>query len=225
MRQAIKSAVSKTLRMRDSHRLRRRFPFMKSAKYELPSIQADLRDAYSEYVASVSTADMAVSLPAVAFLTFLCRNLCPKRVLDLGSGFSSYALRIYAATSGDAVTICSVDDSPEWLDKTREFLRARDVNTERFLLWEDFSKHASGDWDLIFHDLGSMDTRRDTLDFVLQRCHQRSAAVLDDMHKPDYADYVRDRLKKYRCRIFDSRAFTLDELGRFSTLVTDIEPR
>jgi hypothetical protein len=52
-----------------------------------------------------------------------------KRLLDLGSGFSSYVLRAYAAGVPGAVG-WSVDDDPAWLEKTRAFLVSEGLSTE-----------------------------------------------------------------------------------------------
>jgi hypothetical protein len=64
---------------------------------------------------------MSVSVELAVFLDVLCRLIEPDRILDLGSGFSSFVLRRHLASRDVGVhsVIWSIDDSPEWLEQTR----------------------------------------------------------------------------------------------------------
>ena len=70
----------------------------------------------------------------------ICQVLAPARVLDLGSGFSSLALRHYAASAAHAVRVVSVDDDPRWLDTTRDYLEAHGHSEGELRLWSDSVK-------------------------------------------------------------------------------------
>ena len=111
--------------------------------------QTQLRPLYEEYVTSVSTADMAVSLPIASLCLALCRIEHPKRILDLGSGFSSFIFRMHATELGGC-EVYSADDSAEWLHKTRDYLITKQMPATNLYEWplpKDTDK-----FDFIFHD-------------------------------------------------------------------------
>ena len=70
----------------------------------------------------------------------ICRAPTPTRVLDLGSGFSSLALRHYAASAGHAVSVVSVDDNPRWLDTTRDYLEEHGYSAGELRPWSEFAE-------------------------------------------------------------------------------------
>ena len=91
------------------------------------------------------------------------------------------------------------------------------------ILWDQFKKkYSSYHFDFIFHDLGSMDLRKSSLNLVLKLGEKGGIILLDDMHKAAYAKYVQDCLSRYSCCYFDLQAYTLDEFGRYSGLVSDV---
>ena len=81
----------------DPIRLRRRFPELANYENQSRELTDKLRPAYEEYVASISTPDSAISLEIAALALILCRMRRPRRILDLGSGFSSWVFRYYQA--------------------------------------------------------------------------------------------------------------------------------
>lgn len=199
-----------------------RFPFLRNSGQKFREITIAIRPKYEQYVKEVSTPDMAVSLRTAVFLWVLCEGLKPKRILDLGSGFSSFILRFYAASKND-VAVWSVDNSTEWLYRTQASLVSHNLSTARLMLWDQFERDSSGRFDFIFHDLGNMDLRRRSLHLVLKLGEEGYGIVLlDDMHKNSYSEYVRDSLSHYSCRYFDLTPYTLDEFGRYCGLVSDI---
>jgi len=198
-------------------RLEARFPFL--ADYPKVAGEADawLRSHYQEYVQSISKAAHALSLPTAVFLRVLCRGMRPGAVLDLGSGFSSFVLRSYDDGGGARVT--SVDDSETWLARTAQFLESRGVPTDQLLSLEEFRSAPPARYDLIFHDLGSMATRRKILPLVLEIAGASGAVVVfDDLHKPSYHEEVRRRLKELGCHTFDLSSYTSDDYGRYAWL-------
>src|SRR5581483_11179383 len=94
---------------RDAARLRRRFPFLGSYAEASAPVAKRLAPAYADYIARVSPDPIAVALPLATFLGVLCEQLRPQRILDLGSGFSSYVFRASAAPE-----VWSLDQSPAW---------------------------------------------------------------------------------------------------------------
>ena len=91
----------------------------------------DLKPQYNNYIKTVSK--NAVSYQYISTAIQLC---CPYyRVVDLGSGFTSFVLRAYRKELN--LDICSVDTSRAWLEKTKEFCAQNDVDTDGFMLWSD----------------------------------------------------------------------------------------
>jgi len=200
--------------------LEQRFPFLRNRQI-FSEVEARIRPAYERYVEEVSSPDMALSLQASVFLAAFCEGFAPKRILDLGSGFSSFVFRSYAA-SRNGVFVWSVDDSLDWLEQTRAYLASYNLSTERLVLWNSLETHSLDGIDLVCHDLGRMALRKSSLNLVL-KLGRRGVVFFDDMHKPLYASHVREYLSSCSCRYYDLRAYTLDEFGRYSGLVSDVE--
>jgi len=175
--------------------------------------KALLLPAYEDYVSRVSAPDHAISLEAAAYLHALCEFLEPNSILDLGSGFSSFAFRTYAAHR-PAVSVHTIDDDEVWLERTRNFVSSAGLSTENFGLWPEYQRHPSPPADIVFHDLGSMSTRLRTLPFVLNQNRAGGIVVLDDMHKEEYAPDALRVLMAGRFEWFNARPYTLDRYGR-----------
>ncbi len=207
-------------RYRAETALRRRFPALSNAL--APSVASLLAGEHAIYVEQVSTAQMAASLETTQLLWRLCDVLQPKRLLDTGSGFSSFVLRSWAADQG-AAEVWSVDDDEQWLGRTIEFLRKHNLNCDHIMAWPQFAAAGQGEFDLVFHDLGSMTTRARTLSDVLSRTRERvGVLVLDDTHKPPYEQQVHEELNRWQCTVYDARRWTHDAFGRRATVVCDL---
>jgi len=183
----------------------------------LPMATNKLSKAYMEYTGRVSSPDMAISIEAAAFLWVLCENLQPNSILDLGSGFSSFVFRSYASTR--SATIRTVDDDPRWLERTTEFLSAHRLPTENMTIWGEAALKSTDLFDLIFYDLGGMDTRAREFPILLQQVAHKTVLVLDDMHKEEYIPAVEQELRAGRWRYFDAGLYTMDHYGRFCGVV------
>ncbi len=201
-------------------KLENRFPFLCNSSQAFKEIASSLKPYYEEYVERVSNPVMACSLQTAIFMRVFCDGRKPKRILDLGSGFSSFVLRCYAA-SQNGIVVYSVDDNPEWLNHTRAYLASHNLSTDQLFLWDRFKHNSDCCFDFIFHDLGHMNLRKDSLDIVL-KLGKGGIIVLDDMHFGWYETYVRGCLSHGSWRYFDLQAYTKDEFGRYSVLVSDI---
>lgn len=176
-----------------------------------------LKAPYEEYIASVSTREMAVSWNTACFLHALADLRKPRRVVDLGSGFSSFVLRTYAASADHPCEITSVDDDAGWLTRTVDYLQQKGLSTDRLLTWKDFVKQLPADgFDLIFHDIGSMQMRAEVLPQVLNMVSTTGIVVLDDMHKPSYRREAHLQARQHGWTVLSAHRATLDGLGRFS---------
>jgi len=172
--------------------------------------------AWDDYTENVSAADMTISLGCGYLLYSAAVLLRPKRILDLGSGFSSYVLRTYVEGCEDPIVIYSVDTKKRWLDKTAEFLENYGVNSDNMILWPDFKAGGLKNFDFVFHDLGNMRTRRDSLKVVEERCSLQSVIVLDDMHKARWREYAYEFLEGKGYSLRSLQWATVDDYSRFA---------
>lgn len=172
-----------------------------------------IRLAYGRYVTGVSRSAHAISLQLAFHLWAILAERAPRRVVDLGSGFSSYLFSLYARERAPELEVWSVDDDPAWLERTRAFLTAEGLSTDRTLLWPDLEeKH----FELVLHDLGTMTTRERTLPAALSLGAPGSAIVLDDLHFARYRAHVERTLATGGFRAESVEAQTRDPIGRFS---------
>lgn len=188
---------------------------------ELPRSMAEamrkLAPPYQRYVSAVSSPVWAVSLESAGLLHALCSLTRPRAVLDLGSGFSSAVLRLYAREAAPGCVVHSVDDDAQWLERSRGFLRSLDLSDEGLLLWSERNALASA-YDLIFHDMGSMALREESLGFVLTHRAPSGLIVLDDMHKEPYGAVAARTCTDAGLQVISLHELTRDGYGRFASL-------
>lgn len=176
-----------------------------------------LAPTYLDYVSRISWADHAVSLETAAVLAQLCEKRRPARVLDTGSGYSSYVLRKFTAGFGGHVT--SVDDDREWMEKTRGFLAAHGLSESGAMLdWQRFTSTSHLRFDLIFHDLGTFETRIRTAWEVTSLLAPEGAIVYDDVHEPRVRRSVRAACGAAGRPYYSMRSVTLDAISRYAAL-------
>jgi hypothetical protein len=168
----------------DLHCLNSSLEFLRRWPAQSSQYFARLRPDYEDYVTRVSTPDMAISLELAGLLLFLAETVRPARILDLGSGFSSFVLRQVRGAS-----VLSVDDDANWLNRTSEYLREKNCENLNLALWSDLVQLSPEPFDLIFHDLALVEQRRATLSQVLE--WSKGWIVLDDGHKAGYITDIR----------------------------------
>ena len=176
-------------------------------------------EEYNYYVSNISSPDMAVSLETASMMKVLVDELKPEKILDLGSGFSSFLFRSLLSDNYQP-KIVSVDDNEFWLEKTKIYLSAKGLNTENLYTWSEFEATNQERYDFIFHDLGSMETRKQALPFTVKYLSkEHGILILDDVHKVHYYDFAVDALKDHQLKVIDVKENTLDKFGRYSCLV------
>ena len=176
---------------------------------------------YRTYLKTVSP--MAPSLMTCELLAELCQNAPTGfKVLDLGSGFSSF----YLANLQKRVPfqLWSVDTDSYWLRKTDKFCNAYGLNIENLLLWEEFIKRCWVKFQVVFFDIDRTGRRMQYLQVALDNyLAPKGKIVLDDMHKKLLQGQLPGILRLYKYSETDIKERTLDEYGRYCRLLYNIE--
>jgi predicted O-methyltransferase YrrM len=175
-----------------------------------------LMPTYLDYVSRVSWADHAVSLETAACLLQMCETQRPQRMLDTGSGYSSYVLRRYALQHGGEVV--SVDDDAAWMEKTADYLDESNVGTDGLMTWQDFQVKEHQPFDLIFHDMGTYATRISSLATVSAHIADDGNLVYDDMQANSVRAEARQVTEQAGRRYFSMQRVTGDQIGRYAGL-------
>jgi predicted O-methyltransferase YrrM len=145
---------------------------------------------------------MAASLQTCARLCFLAASR-DVPILELGSGFSSAALR----SVGD-LRLVTVDDDLAWLEETGRFLDREGL--PRGVLTTDLPRAAFG---LVFYDMGNMQTRHRHLEYAVARVARAGYIVLDDVHFEAYGRAAERAVASLNVDR-EASAQTLDRFGR-----------
>jgi predicted O-methyltransferase YrrM len=177
-----------------------------------------LKPYYSEYVNHISSPEMAASMELAGFMYTLCKANQYKKVLDLGSGLSSFIFRLYAKeTLG--VEVYSVDDDAAWLTKTRGYLEQHHLDTNNMFTLQQFVDLKESGFDCILHDLNFVEVRIQYVDFVFRSAKKNGLIIMDDVHKMDYRFALLKKLKSLEASCFTLRDMTKDNFGRFAYAV------
>jgi predicted O-methyltransferase YrrM len=175
-----------------------------------------LMPTYLDYVARVSWADHAVSLETAACLLQMCEERQPERVLDTGSGYSSYVLRRYAKDSGAEVVSVETDES--WLTKTAAYLEQMEVGTAGLMSWADFQRTPPRPFDLIFHDLAGGDVRTNSMRLMTDLITADGHLIFDDMQSEQHRIEAKRVTVAAGRRYFSMARITMDPIDRYAGL-------
>ncbi len=184
----------------------------------LAETKAKLDPHYKHYVENISSANMAASLELAAFIFLVCKVKQPKKLLDVGSGFSSFIFRLYASETNDVV-VYSTDDDVLWLDKTRNYLMKNNLNTDNMSTIDEFFNSGVSDFDIVLHDMNFVEVRINYVEKVLAVLRIGGIAIMDDVHKPNYMLALMRKLKRTKNMIYDLKPVTFDNFNRFALVV------
>jgi predicted O-methyltransferase YrrM len=201
---------------RDARRLATARPDV-AAALERVHDDPELRAIYDRYVTHVSHWEWAISWPSVRVLDALCEAVRPGKMLDLGSGFSTYVLCNWARRSGVDCEVVSVDTSDEWLEKTRAFLTAEGLQA-RLIPARAIDSLPTASFDLAFDDLGRTEDRASVISTVVRVVAPGGVVLLDDMNARGYRSDVRSTLAAAHWDLYSARSHTIDAKGRFAML-------
>ena len=148
-------------------------------------------EVYKFYVSHVSIAGYAISLEASKAILDLMVKYKPETILDLGSGWSSYLLRLKGAE------VWSVDTDKQWLEKTKVFLKQFDMFNGHFNLLKDFNfwEH---NYDLVLVDHKPGRERYKLFELIKYCCND--IVVFDDCQN--------DGIRSHAKRVFSDWQFT-----------------
>ncbi len=189
---------------------------LKSDCRELTAGTDAIRDSHAAYTRSVSHPSMAISLELANVLHGLTQHFRPARILELGSGFSTFVLARSAETwRGDVTTL---EDDATWASKTLEFLARQGISNAQVELLQ-VQGTGQTQYDFVFLDLNFVEVRKNYIELAFSACTPGGLLVFDDIHKSDYLFEVLDRSRKWRVELYDLKAFTLDTYGRYSLAI------
>ncbi len=160
-----------------------------------------------DYVTNVSTPTMAVSFETAAYLHHICGKLKPARILDMGSGFSTYVL-------SENASVISIDTDAEWLMKTSAFLS--DNKREAGLLTLTDAVQRLPQFDLVFHDIAGGQIREDTMQLSCDLCKPGGVIVFDDMHHQSHQQRMMEVTEGWER--YTLHRWTNDPVGRYAIL-------
>lgn len=184
-------------------------------------LEAQFEHEHQHYITEVSAINWAVSLETACVLYYLCQQMQPAVVVDVGSGFSSYVLRTFRADERPHMTVYSVDDNADWLQTTRRYLSEHGLADDHVIAWEEFRELDDLKADLIFYDFATPKVRIPEMPQLLRYTHSNSVLVLDDLHKTNMSTATRELIAQYGLKYHDLREITRDKIGRFAWAVVN----
>jgi predicted O-methyltransferase YrrM len=202
---------------RDWRRLIQRMPVMGQLQFEQDVIEKSLAPSYKDYISNFSSPLISISLNRAVLLAFLAKTLRPGRILDLGSGYSSYVFRTPGISEAAPETI-SVDDSEQWLSETRKFLLKHGCSTKGLVplheLLDESNEFSPPKWDLCFLDIGDFDLRKRILPRLFDAVVEcKSILVIDDFHVRAYRNFIIDLNQQKKTELFSLRKVTRRRLS------------
>jgi predicted O-methyltransferase YrrM len=208
------------------HRAPARRLFPELAPEPMSAARDELAPHHGPYSREISTPEYAISLELAAFLLVLCRRRRPTRIVDLGSGFSSFVFRLHRAQVGGDISVWSVDDDPAWLGRTAEYLRRHGLATDRLVGVEEFLTAGERGFDLVVHDLNAINSpaRAALLPTALELGAPAGTIVIDDLNGYPYRSRVRAACRRAGARLVNLRSHLLDDRRRYPGAVVRLGP-
>jgi predicted O-methyltransferase YrrM len=193
-----------------------KFPFLtkfENEQREIENIFSELYDLYM-HQEKISTPKMSMFLKNAAFLYFLSKNISPRVIFDMGSGFSTIVFNAYA--SNHDCKVYTTDTSDEWLFKTKKFIDDYCKKTKvKYVNWNnvfDLLKNIKSD--LIFYDLYGKNGIREKIYQTLVANQPKSMYLLDDMHRTDYVQELTKIDGLNNRTLYSLEDITIDETGK-----------
>lgn len=171
---------------------------------------------YVDYGRTVSSRGMAVNAMTAGLFLWACEHVEAKAVCDLGSGFSSYVAARYARDRS-GVVVASVDDEPEWLDRTRRFLVRHRASTAGVVDWATWAADDTT-FDVILHDFNCGEIRNQTMWVAAERLNPGGLLIFDDAQHDLHHAEMKRVCAHHGWEFVPLHDATADETQRFAAL-------
>ena len=181
----------------------------------------DLDKEYDYYINNESMDGMPISVETAKFMYYLCNQCKFKTLMDRGSGFSSFILRLYASEQDFPVDVFSIDTDPDWIEKTKAYLDLRNLNTDNFYIWDDFYRNRKDiRFDFILED-AKFELRITTYNQFIKLINADGVILWDDANHNSHKPIILSCAKELGFKVIDIKNLTVDKFGRCSTLTTN----
>lgn len=190
---------------------------------ELPSLYAPadgaidystLADAYDDYTQHVSPDNMAISLRSVSYIVWLCEQVQARTVCDFGSGFTSYALRVYQEQAPRPVSVLSIDDDEDWLTKTKDYITSQGMIADGLRLWDEDVPLIQSD--LVVYDFAGGDVRERWMGYALE--HTKKVCVFDDANHDTHRMEMEKVSAELGFEFYGVEPWTRDRFNRYAAV-------
>lgn len=156
----------------------------------------------------------AIDLPSALFLLEVCWTERAERVLELGSGFSSWVLREWQRREGPSSEVWTVDDEEPWLLKTVGELKSLKFRTDHCMTYANLQNMPLVEYfDVIFLDMDSTATRVENARKVVEWLKHGGILLMDDWHMEHYRVPMTSALEEMGMGVV-AKPGTADQWGR-----------
>ncbi len=188
-------------------------------KNNIETVCQKYKSVYEDYINTVSTEIMATSFEQCIILYLISCNLYDKKILDAGSGISSYFLRVGSINTSSVNY--TIDTSIEWLLKTKNFLEFNKINSNH--MYSLLESNSDMKYDFIYYDLGYIHERIGFIHNITSRLNVGGMIMIDDLHfnsSPDCMvhDFVYQYYTSDLWTEIDIRSISTDKYGRYATI-------
>lgn len=172
---------------------------------------------YRHYCTNISTPDHAMSVQTAAYLLWLCEQRQPHSVADLGSGFSSFVLRLYAAEANRPVVVHSVDHNELWMSKSASFAKHHKMSEDGFLLGDQWLELGTR-YDVVVNDYAGGETRDEFALYAIDRLTDTGVVIFDDAHHYGHRSNMATACHERGLVLLDLFHQTIDVMGRYAMI-------
>ena len=177
---------------------------------------------WNSYKCSIPDEKTAMSIEATTFMLDLINNIGKRtQILDLGSGWTSAALRLYQKYVDPTVNITSVGTDTFWMIKTLEYLECIRVGIGKVLMWDQLLEDDS-QFDFIVLDIDSTAKRHLYFNHVVDKIKDGATIIFDDMHKTTLRANLHAILISHFTFRWIEGVKTRDEYGRYACAAMDV---
>jgi len=189
-------------------------------KQQIAAFTSELKKEHTQYIKEISSPEMAMSIELAEFLIEYCISNRPSKIIDLGSGFSSYVFRLYKKKYNNDAIIYSVDDNEDWLVKTKKYLEKHQLNYDNLLTLDELqTKQLNGFFDLVLLDLNFVEKRQHYIVYSNELKNKEGNVIIDDVHKVEFLREVKSKAASQNANLYDIRLKTKDQFGRFAIVL------